>query len=166
MGPWTKLARSSVRGRCTTLISVSLFEHPVRPTRLLQDAQQELWLLAITNAFASSIIMDGLSAGTASAVASRSLLVLADLDARRRDVDRPRSGSCTRSPSAVQFSSARIYMGDTGSMFLGLLLGCDASRTATTRWERAGAALILGVPIFDMLFVIRLAHAGAAACAR
>ena len=55
------------------------------------------------------------------------------------------------------FQPARIYMGDTGSMFLGLLLGALAMDNAYTEFNRVAAlapALILGVPLFDMLFVM------------
>jgi UDP-GlcNAc:undecaprenyl-phosphate GlcNAc-1-phosphate transferase len=48
-------------------------------------------------------------------------------------------------------------MGDTGSMFLGLMLGALAMDNAYTHHSRLGAlapALILGVPLFDMVFVM------------
>ena len=50
-------------------------------------------------------------------------------------------------------------MGDTGSMFLGLLLGALAMNNAYTQHNRLAAvapALILGVPLFDMLFVMAI----------
>jgi UDP-GlcNAc:undecaprenyl-phosphate GlcNAc-1-phosphate transferase len=52
---------------------------------------------------------------------------------------------------------ARIYMGDTGSLFLGLSLGALAMNNAYTEVNELAAvapALILGVPLFDMLFVM------------
>ena len=55
------------------------------------------------------------------------------------------------------FQPARIFMGDTGSMFLGIVLGATAMDTAYTRNNSVAAlapALILGVPLFDMLFVM------------
>ncbi len=48
-------------------------------------------------------------------------------------------------------------MGDSGSMFLGLLLGALAMDNAYTGRNDVAAlapALILGVPLFDMLFVM------------
>ena len=100
-------------------------------------------MLAVINAFNLIDIMDGLSAGTAM-VAALTLLVVADLNGgmtgRRR---------CWRARPArasgflrYNFSPARIYMGDTGSMFLGLLLGAGdgqrlhASATRSARWRR------------------------------
>jgi len=55
------------------------------------------------------------------------------------------------------FEPARIYMGDAGSLFLGLTLGAVAMDNAYTRENLLAAvapALILGVPLFDMLFVM------------
>ena len=48
-------------------------------------------------------------------------------------------------------------MGDCGSLFLGLILGATAMNNAYTKTNRLAAvapALILGVPLFDMLFVM------------
>ena len=48
-------------------------------------------------------------------------------------------------------------MGDTGSMFLGLLLGALAMNNAYTQHNGLAAlapVLILGVPLFDMIFVM------------
>jgi UDP-GlcNAc:undecaprenyl-phosphate GlcNAc-1-phosphate transferase len=58
---------------------------------------------------------------------------------------------------AHNFEPARIYMGDTGSLFVGLLLGALAMNDAYTEHNPLAAlapALILGVPLFDMLFVM------------
>jgi UDP-GlcNAc:undecaprenyl-phosphate GlcNAc-1-phosphate transferase len=59
------------------------------------------------------------------------------------------------------FEPAKIYMGDTGSMFLGLLLGAlSMELTYTDRNPLAAIApaLILGVPLFDMLFVMYIRY--------
>jgi UDP-GlcNAc:undecaprenyl-phosphate GlcNAc-1-phosphate transferase len=116
-----------------------------------------LWLLAVTNAFNLIDIMDGLSAGTA-LVAALSLMVLADLDQRvaAATMLAGLAGACLGFLK-YNFQPARIYMGDTGSMFLGLLLGALAMDIAYTRNHALGAlapALVLGVPLFDMLFVM------------
>jgi UDP-GlcNAc:undecaprenyl-phosphate GlcNAc-1-phosphate transferase len=52
-------------------------------------------------------------------------------------------------------------MGDCGSLFLGLMLGATAMNNAYTQTNRLAAiapALILGVPLFDMLFVMYVRH--------
>jgi UDP-GlcNAc:undecaprenyl-phosphate/decaprenyl-phosphate GlcNAc-1-phosphate transferase len=55
------------------------------------------------------------------------------------------------------FPKARIFLGDAGSLFLGYSLGASALMTmqgAAPGWGRAGAALILAYPAFDMIFVV------------
>jgi UDP-GlcNAc:undecaprenyl-phosphate GlcNAc-1-phosphate transferase len=55
------------------------------------------------------------------------------------------------------FPRARIFLGDAGSLFLGYSLGASALLTlqgADPGWGRAGSVLILGYPVFDMVFVI------------
>jgi UDP-GlcNAc:undecaprenyl-phosphate GlcNAc-1-phosphate transferase len=116
-----------------------------------------LWLLAVTNAFNLIDIMDGLSAGTA-AVAALTLLVVAELNGSVTSATMlaALAGSCIGFLK-YNFEPARIYMGDTGSLFLGLLLGALAMDSAYTQHNRLAAlapALILGVPLFDMLFVM------------
>jgi len=116
-----------------------------------------VWMLAVTNAFNLIDIMDGLSAGTAM-VAAVVLLVVADLDGGyfTATILAALAGSCLGF-LRHNFEPARIYMGDTGSLFLGLMLGALAMDNAYTHHSRFGAlapALILGVPLFDMLFVM------------
>ena len=55
------------------------------------------------------------------------------------------------------FRPARIYLGDTGSLFIGLMLAALSMNGSYTRVSLLGVIapiLILGVPIFDMLLVI------------
>jgi UDP-GlcNAc:undecaprenyl-phosphate GlcNAc-1-phosphate transferase len=52
-------------------------------------------------------------------------------------------------------------MGDTGSLFVGLMLGALAMNNAYTRANLVASlapAVILGIPIFDMLFVMYIRH--------
>ncbi len=55
------------------------------------------------------------------------------------------------------FQPARIYLGDTGSLFIGLNLGALAMIGRYTEHSGVGILaplVILGVPIFDTLFVM------------
>ena len=55
------------------------------------------------------------------------------------------------------FPRARIFLGDAGSLFLGYSLGASAVLAChgpTTGWGRLGAALVLGYPAFDIVFVV------------
>jgi UDP-GlcNAc:undecaprenyl-phosphate GlcNAc-1-phosphate transferase len=55
------------------------------------------------------------------------------------------------------FTPASIYMGDTGSMFLGFMIGAFAINGSYTEKDVLGflaPVVILGIPIFDTLQVI------------
>ena len=153
--PWTKLAGQLVAVlvliKSGIYIKLTFLPFPVA------IALSVLWLLAVTNAFNLIDIMDGLSAGTAM-VAAVTLLVVAELGggSTAATLLAGLAGACLGF-LRWNFAPARIYMGDTGSMFLGLLLGALAIDNAYTQNNHLGAlapALILGVPLFDMLFVM------------
>jgi UDP-GlcNAc:undecaprenyl-phosphate GlcNAc-1-phosphate transferase len=155
LGPWTKLAGQLVA--VLVLIKSGIYIqltilHPAAAVAL-----SVIWMLAVINAFNLIDIMDGLSAGTA-AVAAGTLLVVAELNgnATAAVMLAGLAGSCSGF-LRYNFEPARIYMGDTGSMFLGLLLGALAMDLAYTDRNPIAAlapALILGVPVFDMMFVM------------
>jgi UDP-GlcNAc:undecaprenyl-phosphate GlcNAc-1-phosphate transferase len=116
-----------------------------------------LWLLAVTNAFNLIDIMDGLSAGTAAAAAT-ALFAVALWNGRVTEATllAALAGACLGF-LRYNFHPARIYMGDAGSLFLGLMLGALAMNNAYTERNLLAAVapgLILGVPLFDMLFVM------------
>ncbi len=153
--PWTKLAGQTVA--VLVLVKSGIF---IKLTFLpwpVAIALSIVWLLACANAFNLIDIMDGLSAGTA-IVASLGLIVVAMLAGRDDTalVLAALAGSCLGF-LRYNFQPARIYMGDCGSLFLGLMLGAAAMNNAYTKTNRLAAvapALILGVPLFDMLFVM------------
>ena len=121
------------------------------------------WLLALTNAFNLIDISDGLAPGVA-LFASGAFLVAAMFD----------GAALLAILAATLFGAlagflphnaapARIYLGDAGSMFLGLTLGgisLAGSYTSASTWGLAVPLLILAVPIFDTAYVmtIRLAR--------
>ena len=116
-----------------------------------------LWLLAITNAFNLIDIMDGLASG----VGLISALVLAFVAAGsgREEVGTLLAGLAGSLAGFLRynFEPARIYLGDTGSLFLGLMLGALAmnnSYTSRNLVASVSPVVILGVPLFDMLFVM------------
>jgi UDP-GlcNAc:undecaprenyl-phosphate GlcNAc-1-phosphate transferase len=155
LGPWTKLAGQLVA--ILVLIKSGIYIKLAFLPEPAAIALSVLWLLAVTNAFNLIDIMDGLSAGTAM-VAAVTLLVVAELGggSTAATLLAGLAGSCLGF-LRYNFQPARIYMGDTGSMFLGLLLGALAMDNAYTRFNPVAAlapALILGVPLFDMLFVM------------
>lgn len=118
-----------------------------------------LWLVGLANAFNIIDIMDGL-ASTVGAVASLVFFGVAYMN-----------GNSTIAALTIALAGAligflrynrepaRIYLGDTGSMFIGLMLGSLAMIGSYTEQNRAGLlapVLILGVPIFDTFLVMVL----------
>jgi UDP-GlcNAc:undecaprenyl-phosphate/decaprenyl-phosphate GlcNAc-1-phosphate transferase len=116
-----------------------------------------LWLMATINAFNIIDVMDGLSTGTG-AVCSVVLFIVALLNGL------PMIAIITISLTGALFgflrfniAPARIYLGDAGSMFLGLMLGSLAMVGSYTDNNDLGClapVLILGVPLFDTMFVM------------
>lgn len=116
-----------------------------------------LWLLGIINAFNLIDIMDGLAAGVAAA-ASFVLFLIAAFNGRQTYAVLL-AALCGALCGFLRYNlePARIYMGDTGSMFIGLMLGALSMNNSYTRRNLVASiapVIILGVPIFDMLFVM------------
>ncbi|MDD5680513.1 MAG: MraY family glycosyltransferase [Candidatus Omnitrophica bacterium] len=116
-----------------------------------------LWLIGMTNAFNLIDNINGLSAGIA-AISSFFFGVLAFIrgDMITAAVSFALMGSCIGFLKH-NFPKADIFMGDTGSMFLGFTLasiavaGSWATSSVTT--SLAIPILILGYPIFDVTLV-------------
>lgn len=157
--PWTKLAGQAVA--VFVLMKSGIY---IKLTFLPEAAALGLtaiWLLACTNAFNLIDVMDGLSAGTA-LVASVALIAIATWNGREGSafILAALAGACLGF-LRYNFQPASIYMGDCGSMFLGLMLGATAMNNAYTQVNLLAAiapAMILGVPLFDMLFVMYIRH--------
>lgn len=116
-----------------------------------------LWLLAITNAFNIIDVMDGLAAGVAAAAAFI-LFVVAAVNGRQTYAVLL-AALCGSLVGFLRFNfePAKIYMGDAGSMFIGLMLGALSMNNSYTRHNLVASLapiVILGVPVFDMLFVM------------
>ncbi len=122
-----------------------------------------IWILGITNAFNLLDIMDGLAAGSALIVSS-AFLVMGFLSA---DLNTQVLGLilCAASLGFLIFNlpPARVYLGNSGSHFLGLLIASIALMTryasASNVFALLGPVLILGLPIIDtvLLIIFRLA---------
>jgi UDP-GlcNAc:undecaprenyl-phosphate/decaprenyl-phosphate GlcNAc-1-phosphate transferase len=118
-----------------------------------------LWVMAITNAFNLIDIMDGLASGVG-AIAALVLVIINYQSGKELVV--PLSVALAGSLMGFlrhNFKPAKIYLGDTGSLFIGLMLAALSMNGAYTRVSLAGVLapiLILGVPIFDMLLVMHI----------
>ena len=121
-----------------------------------------LWIAAITNAFNFLDNMDGLSAGVA-AVCTLAFLITA-LSIHQWFV----AGGLSLLLGALlgflcfNFSPASIFMGDSGSLVIGLLLGILTVRTTYLQPGQNWAAgwyvvfapvIVLAVPLYDLIVV-------------
>jgi UDP-GlcNAc:undecaprenyl-phosphate/decaprenyl-phosphate GlcNAc-1-phosphate transferase len=118
-----------------------------------------IWLIGMTNALNIIDIMDGLASGTA-LVAAVFLLVVAWLNGQAPIV----LMTATLVGSLAGFlhynrHPARIFLGDTGSLFVGMMLGALAMIGKYDAVNPIGyltPLLILAVPLFDTLYVMTL----------
>ncbi len=132
-------------------IQVQLFEWEP-----LNYALTVLWVVGITNALNLLDNMDGLSAGVAT-VASAFFLVQAALSGQYLvgALAAALTGACLGF-LVYNFNPARIFMGDSGSLFLGFLLAVVGLKlrfdnVTTVTWMIP--VIVLGVPIFDTTLV-------------
>lgn len=117
-----------------------------------------IWILAITNAFNHLDVIDGLAAGIATIVSSTFFII----SLLNNDIN---SSILSLSLAAISlfflffnFPPARIYMGNSGSHFLGFVLAIIALVISYAPLERKIALLtplfVLGFPILDTGFLI------------
>lgn len=122
-----------------------------------------LWMVGLINAFNLLDIMDGLSAGIG-AVSAGGLLVAALLQGDQTIAFMLAAliGSLLGFLK-YNWQPASIYMGDTGAMFIGLLLGAMAmigKYPSDHPLSLLTPVFILGIPIFDTLFVMYIRFQG------
>jgi UDP-N-acetylmuramyl pentapeptide phosphotransferase/UDP-N-acetylglucosamine-1-phosphate transferase len=117
------------------------------------------WVVGVTNAFNLIDNMDGLSAGIA-AIASFSIFAIA-AHVGQYLVAATSLALCGACLGFLRYNfgrmPARIFMGDTGSLFLGYLLAVLAVRLSYGSARLVTPFIpiaILGLPIFDTSFVI------------
>jgi UDP-GlcNAc:undecaprenyl-phosphate GlcNAc-1-phosphate transferase len=117
------------------------------------------WIVGITNAFNLLDVMDGLSSGIAM-IAAACFWAISASTGRMNDAIMAASiaGAC----GGFLFynrPSARIFMGDAGSLFLGFSLGAVAIGLGYSQKTELGVLaplMILGVPIFETLFLMAI----------
>ena len=120
-----------------------------------------IWLIGITNAFNIIDVMDGLSAGVAFVCCMIIFVVGVLNDSMTIAIMAASLGGCLLGFLRYNFEPAKIYMGDTGSMFIGMMLGSLAmigNYTTNNLVASISPVLILGVPIFDTFFVMYIRY--------
>lgn len=116
-----------------------------------------IWIVAITNAVNFIDGLDGLAVGV-SAISSATLLVIALLVAENNIalIMMILLGACLGF-IPYNFNPAKIFMGDTGSAFLGFILATMSIQGMFKLYAIISFAvpfLILGIPIFDICFAV------------
>lgn len=116
-----------------------------------------IWIVGVTNAMNFIDGLDGLAAGVAS-IASLSLLFISVFAGQSGAVvlTAALAGACLGF-LPFNFNPAKIFMGDTGSTFLGFALGCISILGLIKSYAAIAIAvplLVLGLPIFDTAFAI------------
>jgi UDP-GlcNAc:undecaprenyl-phosphate GlcNAc-1-phosphate transferase len=116
-----------------------------------------LWIVGITNAINFIDGLDGLAAGIcAAACGVIALLTLYSGLAVMTIMMLALMGSLTGF-LVFNFNPAKIFMGDSGSLFLGFMIGSSSILCAAKGETLVGLALpfvALGVPVFDILLCI------------
>ena len=116
-----------------------------------------LWLMVITNAFNIIDVMDGLATGIGCLV-SIILFIVAIMNQHVLiAILTIALAGALLGFLRYNFEPAKIYLGDTGSLFIGLLLGALSMIGSYTQNNLAACfspVIILGIPIFDTVFVI------------
>ncbi|MFH1413460.1 MAG: MraY family glycosyltransferase [Candidatus Omnitrophota bacterium] len=140
------------------LISSGIRTHIVYLGEFLNIIITFIWVLGITNAFNHLDVMDGV-AGTIAIVISLGLIIVSifTYDIKTIILCSALIGSVLGF-QIYNFPPARIYMGNSGSHFLGFVLAASAIVISYAPLERKVALisplLILGFPVFDTLFLI------------
>lgn len=122
---------------------------------VLQYAVSMIWIMALLNAVNLIDGLDGLAAGV-STIMSLCVAAVAFLmeDYSVVIVAMALAGSCVGF-LPYNFNPAKMFMGDSGAMFIGYILGCLSVQGMFKVYSIVTFAvpfLILGLPIFDMGF--------------
>ncbi len=116
-----------------------------------------IWVVGITNAFNLIDGLDGLTAGVASISSLSLLFVASQFDySSIMIISAIVAGSCLGF-LPYNFSPAKIFMGDTGALFLGFMLSTisiEGVMKSTAAIAIIIPIIILGIPIFDTTFAI------------
>ena len=155
LSPFAKLAAQLVAAVMIMAVGVQV-SLPIPPW--VNIALTLFWVVGITNAFNLLDNMDGLSGGVA-AVAAAWFTLLAAVNGQYLvgSLAAAVLGACLGF-LIYNFNPASIFMGDSGSLFLGFLLavlGIKLRFPANVNWVTWMVPIVvLGVPIFDTSLVV------------
>ena len=118
-----------------------------------------IWILSMINAFNIIDIMDGL-ASCIGMIVCFTIFIIAALNGNFLiSILAVSLGAALAGFLKFNWQPAKIYLGDSGSMFIGLVLGSIVillDYSYTNEFAFISGVLILAIPIFDMIYVIFL----------
>ena len=153
--PYAKLVLQMIAAATLVFFGLHL---PWGDYQWINDLLTIFWLVGITNAINLLDNMDGLAAGI-SLISSVFLAITFLLNGQTSAAILPAMlGAAVLGFLVFNFSPASIFMGDSGSMFLGFMLAGTALLADHARFRSLTSVLltpvlILMIPIFDTCFV-------------
>lgn len=118
-----------------------------------------LWIITMVNAFNIIDIMDGLAAAVGTVIAIVIFVISLYQSNFLISIISLSLAAALIGFLKFNWQPAKIYLGDAGSMVLGLLFGSLAIMVSYTRFNRlafVSAVQILAIPLFDLLYVMVL----------
>lgn len=157
IAPSSKLAGQAMLGAFLALGGVRVEIVDIAPVAFVLTV---LWVIAIMNAVNLIDNMDGLAAGVC-AIAAGALGLAAVGDAPTVALVALTTAGACLGFLVHNFSPARIFMGDAGSLLLGFLLAAAGLLHTASGAANVGVAVlaplaVLALPIFDSAFVATL----------
>jgi UDP-GlcNAc:undecaprenyl-phosphate GlcNAc-1-phosphate transferase len=131
--------------------------YPLRENLIVNLLVSIVWIVGITNAFNLLDNMDGLSAGIALIVSLYLFVFYVSSGSRDYPTLVAAAAGAIAGFLIFNFYPAKIFMGDSGSLFLGFLLG-TVSLVQVTHISGVSTLVlapiaVLAIPIFDTFFV-------------
>ncbi|MFH1540811.1 MAG: MraY family glycosyltransferase [Elusimicrobiota bacterium] len=140
------------------LISFDIRIKFIQP-QYLSDILTIIWVVGIINAINIIDIMNGLASGVSFIAAMTFLFIALPTEEMYVNLTAVALAGGIFGFIRYNFPKAKIFMGDTGSMFLGFILAVLSLGTSYTKINNIALyspILILGVPIYDTLYVMYL----------
>lgn len=162
LSPWTKLA-AQIAAACIAVyfgVRVQVMTNPfdgVFQLGILSIPLTILWIIGITNAVNLTDGLDGLAGGVCGIAAITIAIVAWKGDQTAVTFLALVLAGAIAGFLPHNFHPARIFMGDSGSMFLGFVLAClsvSGLAKGATLISLCIPVIILGIPVFDTLFAI------------
>jgi UDP-GlcNAc:undecaprenyl-phosphate/decaprenyl-phosphate GlcNAc-1-phosphate transferase len=125
----------------------------------LDIALSFLWILTVINAFNIIDIMDGLAASVGALSALTIFIVSLYSNDFLISILALSLAASLLAFLKFNWEPARIYLGDAGSMVLGLVIGSLTMMVRYTRFNRlafVSGMFVLGIPLFDLAYVVVL----------